>query len=401
MKRFNYRAKNVQGETVHGVVEAVDDRRAADALHNRNLTIISLAEIEPNILSYFFGKLFNRISLTEKATFTRQLSTMITTGLTVSAALEILRNQSSSSLAYVIDDISKNVEGGSSLAEAMSRHPKVFDRVYVALVRAGETAGVLDNILSRLADNLEKQRAFASKVKGAMIYPVIIIVGMIAVTSLMMIVVIPKMMSLYGEFQAELPLATKILVGISNFMVNFWYIMLAIIIGLIWTGRSFRKTEFGRKRTDEIILTVPVFGNLQTQIVLTEMTRTLGLLVGAGISIVEALDITAEAMNNMVFRDELKEASKQVEKGLSLATTISYYDDFPPIVSHMLSVGEETGKMDEVLTKLSHYFEQESEEMVKGLTTAIEPLIMIVLGVGVGFLVMAIILPIYNLTNQF
>lgn len=401
MKKFRYKAKDRLGKTVTGLVEAVDERRAVTTLRERGLVTFSLSSIQVNIFYSIFSKFFRRITLSDVATFTRQLSSMITAGLTLDAALAVLRDQTPLGLNVVIDDILKNIEGGSTLADAMAKHPNVFNRIYVALIRTGETAGVLDTVLVRLADNLEKQREFRSKVKGAMIYPIIIIIGMMVVATVMMIFVVPKLMSLYEEFQAELPLPTLILMKISQFFVSFWWLGLIILVGAIIVFNNFRKTPFGRKRIDGIILRLPIFGKLQSQIVLTEVTRTLGLLVGAGVSIIEALNITANASGNAVFEERLNSSSKQVEKGLSLAGVLSGYEEFPPIVPQMISIGEETGKMDDVLNKLSHYFEQESEQMVKGLTTAIEPLIMIVLGIGVGFLIIAIILPIYNLTSQF
>jgi len=401
VKRFKYKAKNPQGKTISGIVEAPDEKRAIVAIRDRSLVVFSIAPVSHDIFSRILSKVLHRISLSDLTTFTRQLSTMTTTGLTINDTLTILRDQSPPSLAEVIDDILRKVEGGSSLADALANHPRVFNQVYVSLVRAGESAGVLDQILARLADNMEKQKEFRSKVKGAMIYPVIIVVGMVFVASIMMIFVIPKLLAMYQDFQAKLPLPTLILISISHFMVSFWWIMLLAVVGLGWFLNRFRHTPYGRRKIDELILRLPIIGNLQTQMVLTEMTRTLGLLVGAGISVMEALDITAAAVGNSLYEEQLYHASKEVEKGLSLAAILRESEEFPIIVPQMISVGEETGKMDEVLTKLSRYFETESDQMVKGLTTAIEPLIMIVLGLGVGFLIIAVILPIYNLTSQF
>lgn len=401
MRKFVYKAKDQKGKTVSGIVEAGEEKQARSILRDRGLICFSLNLVRQDIIKEVFQRIFRRITLSDIATFTRQLSTMITAGLTINDALTILRGQSSSALALVVDDVLRAVEGGSSLADALSKHPKVFGRVYVALVRAGETAGVLDEVLARLAENLEKQREFQGKVKGAMIYPVIIIIGMVLVAGIMMVFVIPKLLSLYEEFQAKLPTPTKILISISNFMVKFWWMMLVGAIAGFYALRAFGKTPFGRRKIDTLVLSLPILGNLQKQIIMTEMTRTLGLLVAAGISIIDALNIVAEGVGNSIFEEELKEAAKQVEKGLPLTGALSAYEEFPPIVPQMISVGEETGKLDEVLTKLSRYFESESEQMVKGLTTAIEPLIMIVLGLGVGFLIIAVILPIYNLTSQF
>lgn len=401
MKKFAYKAKDKTGKTIKGLVEAGDEKQAVSILRERGLVVISLTPAGQNILKDISNKILKRITLGDVATFTRQLSTMITAGLTVNEALTVLKAQSAPAMAQVIDEVIRSVEGGLSLADSLAKHPKVFSKVYVALVKAGETAGVLDEVLARLAENLEKQREFRGKVKGAMIYPAIIIIGMVAVAGIMMIFVIPRLLSLYEEFQAELPTPTKVLISVSKFMVSYWWMMIVLLVGVVYFLRTFSKTAYGKRKIDELILRIPIIGNLQKQIILTEMSRTLGLLVGAGISIIDALNVTSEALGNQIYEEELKGASKQVEKGLSLGSILAASEEFPPVVTQMILVGEETGKLDEVLTKLSRYFESESEQMVKALTTAIEPLIMIVLGLGVGFLIIAVILPIYNLTTQF
>ena len=401
MRKYNYKAKNKEGKTVKGTVEAADEKQAALVLRGKGLVLFSLQLTRKDVFKMVSAKLIHRIGLGEVTTFTRQLSTMITAGLTVADALRILKEQSSQSLAAVIDDILREVEGGSTFAAALEKHHEVFNEVYVALVRAGEAAGVLDEILNRLAENLEKQKEFKSKVKGAMIYPMVIVVGMGIVGTIMMIFVIPKLLSLYQEFGTELPLPTKILISISGLATQFWWIVLITIGVAVFSLRSFQKTPLGRRKIDQLKLWLPIFGNLQKMTILTEVTRTLGLLVSTGISIIDGLNIVARAANNSIYLEELQFAAKQVEKGLPLGGTLAEFEEFPPVVPHMVSVGEETGKLDEVLTKLSTYFESESEEMVKGLTTAIEPLIMVVLGLGVGFLIISVILPIYNLTTAF
>jgi type IV pilus assembly protein PilC len=252
-----------------------------------------------------------------------------------------------------------------------------------------------------LADNLEKQEEFGSQVRGALIYPTIIIVGMIIVSIVMMIFVIPRLLSLYADFNATLPLPTLILIGISNFFINYWFIVLILIGGGLYGFNLYRATPMGRRKIDELIFKIPVFGSLQRQIVLAELTRTLSLMVGAGVPILEALNITSDVVGNTVISDALKDSAIQVEKGFPIAFAFSRHPEaFPFILSQMVAVGEETGKMDEVLTKISHIFEVQSDDEVKGLTAAIEPIVMVILGLGVGFLVIAVILPIYNLTSQ-
>jgi len=401
MKRFNYKARDKTGTVLTGEVEATSPEHASKLLHAKGLIVITIkAKIDTPL--DFIRRFRERITLQDVATFTRQLSTMVNAGLPITEALLILRSQAKGPMEKVASQVLADVEGGESLSTSISRHPKVFSPTYVALVRSGEVGGVLDDVLARLADDLEKQQEFSGKVKGALIYPAIVITGMLAVGLIMMIFVIPRLTSLYGEFNANLPVPTKILIGISNILLRFWPILLILTVGGFYAFQLYRKTVPGRRRTDELILKLPIIGDLQRQVLLTDITRTLSLMVGAGVSILDALNITSGVVNNVVLSSALKDSAKQVEKGFPVAYSFAKHPEaFPFILSQMIAVGEETGKMEDVLKKISHVFEVESDQRVKTLTAAIEPLVMILLGVGVGFLVIAVILPIYNLTSQF
>jgi type IV pilus assembly protein PilC len=401
MKRFYYKAKDKAGKLVTGEVEAVSVDEAAKLVRTRGLYVISIT-LKIDSPFALIRRLRERITTGDVATFTRQLSTMINAGLPITEGLLILRSQSKKSMQKIVAQILADVEAGESFSASLARHPKIFSKTYIALVKSGEVGGVMDAVLLRLADTLEKQQEFGSKVKGALIYPAIIVVGMVIVSFVMMIFVIPRLTSLYSDFNATLPLPTLILIGISNFFIKAWYVIL-ILFGLgLYIFSLYRATPTGRRKVDALIFKLPVFGDLQRQIILTELTRTLSLMVGSGVPILEALNITSDVVSNTIVSDALKDAAKQVEKGFPIAFSFSRHPEaFPFILSQMIAVGEETGKMDEVLTKISHIFEVESDEKVKGLTAAIEPLVMVALGLGVGFLVIAVILPIYNLTSQF
>ncbi len=401
MNRFNYKAKDKNGKLTTGEVEAANTSEAAKLIRNKGFYVISISPKMDNPLS-IFKRLRERITTQDVATFTRQLSTMINAGLPITEALLVLRSQSKGPMQTIVAQILADVEAGESLSASMEKHNKIFSRTYIALVKSGEVGGVMDTVLSRLADTLEKQQEFNGKVKGALIYPAIIVVGMVIVSFIMMIFVIPRLTSLYSEFGATLPLPTRILIGISSFMVNYWFLVVGAFGIGVYMFSLYRKTAQGRRQTDEWIFKIPVFGDLQRQVIMTELTRTMSLMVGSGVPILEALNITAEVVANSLISDALKDAAKQVEKGFPIAFSFSRHPEaFPFLLSQMIAVGEETGKMDEVLQKISHIFEVESDEKVKGLTAAIEPLVMVLLGLGVGFLVIAVILPIYNLTSQF
>lgn len=401
MNRFNYKAKDKTGRLVVGEVEAANANDAARLVRGKGLYVISIVAKIDSPFS-FFRKFRERITPGDVATFTRQLSTMINAGLPITEALLILRSQSSGAMQKIVAQILADVEAGESLSGSMKKHPKVFTRTYMALVESGEVGGVMDAVLLRLADTLEKDQEFKGKVKGALIYPIIIIIGMMVASFVMMIFVIPRLTSLYSEFNASLPLPTKVLIGISSFFVNYWFIMIGLMALGFYIFNLYRSTKDGRHKIDELMFKIPIFGSLQRQIVLTELTRTLSLMVGSGVPILESLNITSEVVGNTVVSEALKDSARQVEKGFPIAFSFARHPEaFPFILSQMIAVGEETGKMDEVLTKVSHIFETDSDEKVKGLTAAIEPLVMVLLGVGVGFLVIAVILPIYNLTSQF
>jgi len=401
MEQFRYKAKSHEGGKIQsGRVEARDIRQAASILRERGLVVVGLSAVRHPIQFNVFSSFLHRVKFVDIANFTRQLSTMITAGLPLTESLALLESQVSSGLQPIVSEVLRDVEGGKPLGDALERHSHVFNTVYVSLVRAGEAAGKLDEMLARLADNLEKEREFRAKTKGAMIYPIIIVIGMILVSAIMMIFVIPKLTQMYEDFGAKLPFATQLLVTISKFVSKFWYIGIIIFFGGSWLFRLWRATPIGRRTLDVFIFKIPIYGNLRREVLLAEFCRTLGLLTGAGVSIVDGLNIVSDTMPNQVYADSIRETAKRVEKGLSVASTIALYEHFPPILSQMLAVGEETGKVDEVLLKLAVYFETESEHLIKGLTTAIEPLIMVFLGIGVGFLVISVIMPIYNLTSQ-
>lgn len=400
MRTYKYKAKDEAGSLITGEVEASGEYHAARLVRQQGLVVVSInlkREIPINLIK----TLKERVTGGDLTNFTRRLATMMNAGLPLTEALLILRTQSRTSMQKIVSQILADVEEGEALSSAMRKHPSAFSKTYIALVKSGEVGGVVEKVLIELANNLEKQQEFKGKVKGALIYPVIIVVGMIAVALIMLIFVIPRLLTLYEQFEAELPLATRILMGVSDIFGRFW---LLFIIGIgvgIYAMKAYRTTKKGRRKTDEILFKIPLIGDLQKQIILTDLTRTLSLMISSGVPILEGLSIGSQVVKNSVISDALDDARKMVEKGFPLAFAFSRHPDaFPFIVPQMIAVGEETGKMDEVLAKLSHVFEVESEQKVKVITSAVEPIILIILGVGVAFLVISIILPIYNLTTQ-
>jgi type IV pilus assembly protein PilC len=400
MEIYAYIAKDESSNTIKGSVEARDEHHAAEILRAKKLVPISFKAKSASQFSSL-EKFKNRITSRDTMVFTQQLATMLTTGLSLTAALNVLQMQSRTAMSKVIGEVQHDVEGGTSLAESLAKHPDVFSGVYIALVKAGEAAGKLDSVLQRLADTEEKRREFQSKIKGAMIYPIIILLAMIVVVIIMMVFVIPQLTEIYEDLGAELPLLTRIMIAVSKGMITFWWAIVAIVGGGIVTIKRWAATSRGMHAINEQILHLPMIGNIVMQVAMTEFTRTLSLLISAGISILEALTIVAKTSGNTVIRNALTKASLSVEKGVPLAASLASQQIFPPVMAQMVSVGEETGKLDDVLNKVSHYFESESEHQLKNLTAAFEPLIMVIMGVGVAIIVFAVIMPIYNLTDQF
>ena len=402
MAFFQYKARDIAGSSMSGLVEAPNAQVASRLLREKKLLVISLKETaDRGSISGIMAK-FKKVTFNDIVNFTRQLSTMVVAGLSLPESLTILRNQTTNpGFASVLADIEHQIVGGGNLADSLAKYPNYFSPIYIALVRAGESSGLLDTVLNRLSDSLESQREFRSKVVGALIYPVIIVIGMFAVVMVMMTVVVPKLTDLYKDFGIDLPLTTKLLISASGFFVKFWWLIILVVVGGFIAFTRWRKTKSGGRAIDKIILKIPLFGDLTTKIILVEFTRTLAMLISSGIHILEGLRILRDSLDNVLYREAIDEIAKKVEKGFPLGDSFAARNEFPPIVSQMIKVGEETGKLDETLTKLSNYFASESEHLVKGLTTAVEPIVMVVLGVGVGFIVISVITPIYNLTSQF
>lgn len=399
MPRYNYRAKGIKGEVQNGIVEAGSLRQATSLLHERGFYIINIKELTPKF-SLQIGH--NKISFDELVHFTRQLSTMITAGLTLVDSLAIIKQQlTKPATLKLVTQIEDEVEGGKSFADVLKKYPETFPPIYIALVKAGEASGKLDTILDRLAENLEKSRDFRNKIRGVLIYPAIVVTGMMTVSLIVMTVVVPRLTQMYKEFGVTLPLPTQILIAVSTFLINYWFIMVGSFVVIFLIFMRWKETWTGKHVLAGVSLRIPIFGALIKQSTLVEITRTLAMLIDGGVPILLSLEISRDATSNILYKEAFTQAAKKVEKGFPLSEPLSDTSLFPPILPQMVVVGEQTGKLGDSLFKLSRYFETEAETAIRALTTMIEPLIMVVLGLGVGFLVMAVLLPIYSLTSKF
>lgn len=399
MPVFAYTAKNSFGKSLTGNVDARSQEIAISLLKNQGLTVIEIAERKVSFLDQMLD--FRGVPQSEIVAFTRQLSTMISAGLPISRALEVLANQSTNrNFRKIVTEVLRSVEGGVSLSTSMAIYPKVFNDTYISLVRAGESSGKLDIILKKLAENMEAQRDLDSKFKSAMIYPIIVLIAMVAVFIILMVFVIPKLADMYKSMNVELPLMTRIMISTSNFMVKYIFVIFIIAVGAILALRAFLRSKKGKEMLSELTIRLPVFGKITLEKDFSRFSRTLSLLINSAVPIVESLNIVSTLMSSQSLKNAVLDAANQVEKGQSLSNYFRSTTRFPPLLGQMAGVGEETGRMDEVLERVAVYYEGEVDNKVKGLSAALEPIILVMLGVMVGFMILSIITPIYKLTSS-
>lgn len=398
--QFKYRAlKNNKIETA--IINAEDEDSVVSYLKDNNFFLISVSPVRSLTLQSFLSNL-PQFAAKEVVSFTRQLSIMMAAGLTIIQSLDILKKQITHPIMRTtVMDIDKQIRSGNSFSSALKRHPHLFTKMYVALIRSGEATGKLGEVMSKLADDLEKGRAVQNKIKGALIYPVAVLSVMIVLMIVMTTFVMPKLLELYKEFAVDLPFTTKMLIAISQFMIDYWFIVIGGFTAFVIAARSYLSTRAGRVRWDGFLLRIPVIGNVISMGAMVDMTRTMSILIGSGVSILEALEIVEGTTNSYTFQLAIRRIMSYVEKGKSLGDAFEAEAIFPPILIQMITVGESTGKLDETLSRISSYFEAETEIAIKTLTTLIEPFILIILGIAVGLLVFSIITPIYNLTSSF
>lgn len=403
--QFNYKARKISGEIFQGVVEAPTEEIAADVLMDRGLSVITLERIgrqtldKKQKLSLHFRGLIKRKDVVILA---RQLSVMTSANVPIVQALRVITQQTEKlALQKVVTDIADEVESGVKLSAALSKYPKIFSDFFVSMIKSGEISGKLDEILEYLANQEEKDYDLVSKIKGAMIYPVFIISGLILVGMAMMIFVIPQLTSMLTASGAKLPLSTKILIGTSSVIRDYWWALLIVVIAIISGLKWFTSIAFGKKILDTVKIRLPIFGALFQKIYLVRFTRSLSTLVVGGVPLTAGLKIVAEVVGNDAYKVLIDETIKEVEDGNSVAVVFLRSDIIPKLVSNMLAVGEKTGRLDSILVKISDFYSREIENMVANMTHLIEPFIMVLIGVAVGGMVASIILPMYNLANQF
>jgi type IV pilus assembly protein PilC len=398
---YAYRVRDAGGRLITGQLEGEAVALVAGRLRSMGYVPVSIEAKDAGLQKEIrIPGLTDRVKLKDVAVFSRQFATMINSGLSLLRSLSILADQTDNKeLARIIGAVGTDVEKGASLSAALARHPKAFSRLYVSMVRAGETGGMLDTVLVRLASTIEKQVELRRKVKSAMTYPVAVMGLVTVIVAAMLIFVVPMFESMYAELGGTLPLPTRILLGISSALTSLWYLVLAVAAGAVFALRRWIGSEQGRRRWDALKLRLPVFGKLVHKTVLARFSRSLAALVRSGVPILDALDIVADTAGNSVVARAVRDTQEAVKGGESLSKPLENHATFPPMVVQMLAVGEETGALDELLEKIADFYDMEVEATVDALTSLIEPLLIVVMGGAVGGMVLALYMPMFNIIN--
>ena len=398
MKRFSYKAKEIRsGKVVKGVIQADSERAAGKLLIEQGYTPESIVEEGQAGL---FAKFTNKVRSKDRIVFTRQFATLIGAGLPLSNSLSTLAEQTESKpMKAVIEDILANVEGGKSLSEALRMHPDIFNEVYLSLVAAGETSGTLDVALERLATQDEKDEAMLSSIRSAMIYPAILFAVIIAVLVFMMTQVVPQVVDLYDSMDETLPTMTQILVGIMDFFGVAWPILLVFAVLIVVFFMQYRKSTSGKKLFSTVKLNVPIFKGLFQRLYMTRFARTMEMLLGTGVAMLDAMRISSKATANVVVEDVIMQAADKVKSGKPLSVALKDKDYIMPLVPQMASIGEESGKIDEMLGRAATVYENELDEKIRNISTLIEPVLLVVMAGLVGVVLMGTLMPIYSLVS--
>ena len=397
MPLFAYTARETAtGREIRNTVEALSEQAAIAALLNRNMLVVEIKEKISKRGQTKGGK----VALADLVVFTRQLATMVDAGIAIVQALQALGDQTPNKIMRdTIRDITTRVESGESFSEALARHPKAFNRLYVAMVSAGEKGGLLAEILSRLATYQENTERLRKKVKTALMYPTVVSVVAIVITVFLLVRVIPTFKEVYSGFGAALPGPTLFLMGISDLVKHYFLFMIIIAGGVIWGWLAYIKTKKGREFWDRQRIKLPVFGSIAHKICLARFTRTLSSLIRSGVPILEVLQIVSQTVGNVVMEKAIKTASLDIERGEGISAALSKHPIFPTMVVRMLSAGEQTGNIDTMLERVANFLDEEIEATLSGLMSLIEPLLIVFLGVVIGGMVVCMFLPIFNLAN--
>jgi type IV pilus assembly protein PilC len=396
---YTYKVRDRNGREIKGSLEADSVDALTGKLGQMGYFVVSVEEVKTSLRKKEFHIFGARVKSKDITIFTRQFATMINAGLPLIKCLSILAQQTESQvLSDIITDCSKELEAGRSLSEALSKHPEAFNDLYVAMVRAGELGGMLDDVLLRVADQLERDAEIRQKIKSAMTYPIVVLAITILVVTAMLMFVVPKFGKMFTELGGKLPTYTQILVNISHFLAGWGgLVVIVVIIGLVFAYRRFKATETGGMTIDRIKLRLPLVGTLFHKTAMSKFSRTLGTLISSGVPILGALEITGDTTGNMVVTKALDEVRAGVKEGETIARPLTQTEIFPPMVTQMIAIGEETGALDVMLAKVSDFYDSEVNAAMDSFASIIEPVLLVVLGGSVGMIVIALYMPIFKI----
>lgn len=399
MKKYDYEAKDqATNKIVRASLQADSESAAAHLLIKQGFVPLSIKEQVGE--GSFFARVTGRITTKDRVVFTRQLATLIGAGLPLSQSLHtVLEQTANKQLQSVIEDISASVEGGRSLSESFSKYPKVFNEVFISLLAAGELSGTLDESLIRIANQQEKDAAVMSKIRGALTYPIIVLVVIFAVMGFMLFTVVPQVETLYDDLGKELPFLTMVMVAAANFLTNFWWLALLIIGAAVYFFIQYLGTESGINFKDNFKIRVPVFGKMFQKLYMARFARTGQTLLSTGVAMLDMMKITGRAVNNTVIKASIDRATEKVQGGKALSAALEPEEVISPLVPQMIKIGEQSGRIDEMMGKVAQVYEDELDEQIRTISTAIEPILMVVLAVVAGGMVGAILFPIYSLVG--
>jgi type IV pilus assembly protein PilC len=400
MPQFSYKARGAGGNVTEAAIEAPDQRSAMDRLRAQKLIVLEINESAPGILDTIqrFNPFKPRVTNKDIVLFSRQLSTLVSAGVALVSGLNILVDQMENpAFKSVVSKVKDDIEAGLSIADSLKKHPQAFSDLYIAMVKAGEVGGILDVILERLSTYLEAAEDLRHKVKGALMYPAVVSSIAALVTVFLLVFVIPTFKEIFTSFGAELPLPTRIVIGTSEFLQKRWWIILIGLLGCFYLFRQWLKTENGRKIFDTNALRLPLFGPLLRKVSVAKFTRTLGTLVKSGVPILQAMETVAQTSGNKVIEKAIMDAREAIREGERIAEPLRKSGSFPPMVVQMIAVGEETGNLDVMLSKIADFYDQEVEVAVKGLTSMIEPIVIVFMGIVIGGIVIAMFIPMFEL----
>jgi type IV pilus assembly protein PilC len=401
MKRFHYIAKGKDDKKQEGYLEAEAKEAVLDTLRKKDLTPISVKEEKNDILAKI--KDFSIVSSSEKVMFAKELATLISSGIPIAQAMHIMEDQvESKAMKKAAAEIANDIEGGFSLSTAMDKHRRIFGPLYVSMIRAGEVSGTMDQTLEKMADEIEKEHELVAKIRGALAYPSVIMIALTLVVIYMITNIIPQIASVFSEMGGDLPWSTKFLMSLSEIFRSYGLLVIIGIVAAIFAfRRTLKKNQKFRYVWHSVLLRIPIFGKVAKKLNVARFTRTLGSLLSSGVTVIEALQISADTLTNEVFKKEILATASKVEDGSSVAEPLKKSKIFPKMVPHMISVGEETGTLDKTLLKVTDFYEKEVDNTIKNLSSILEPLIMIVIGLGTGFIVISVITPIYQMSTLF